>query len=308
MPDGTPARSPGRVIAITPEDRPNVTAQRLRAAGADMGRVLNLTRVNRGYTSRAGATDDFQVPDDLPLLYEAIHQMKDCRLVWISPLSEASSYPLVNAVTVRKRVIGPLRRVAEDTGVAIVVVGHLTKAGVIGGSGALVQACRSVVWVQPDPAKPTVRVALLHKTNLADDTKVSPLRWTFVGEGSESRVSYLGQNDGEDALDAELPDEREPRPGTARAVILSHLRGTCACQETSCGGLMTTQELYAVTDIPHLTVRGVLRRLVHGGWAASTDRGLYEAVTVTTAADQAVSPRVTVTRGRGLTFPGHHGA
>ena len=76
---GGEASPPGSVLLVSAEDDPNVvTVNRLRAAGADMRRVFDLSYV-------AGAP--FQVPDNLPELRQAIADIPGCQLVILDPLA-----------------------------------------------------------------------------------------------------------------------------------------------------------------------------------------------------------------------------
>jgi AAA domain len=186
MPNGTQGPPPGSVITITLEDDPNTAmAWRLKAAGARLDRVHDMTR--------PGGNDfvlGLKGRDDLGLLREFIAAQQQVRMVYMDPLAAISAISLGSNTTVRHRIVEPLQKVARDTGVAIVLMHHVVKSGVIAGSVGLQQAMRSVIRIDKDPANPLVRVVRLDKTNIASIDQV-PLRYVLQGTWPDIRVHYL---------------------------------------------------------------------------------------------------------------------
>jgi len=121
--------APGSVVLVTPEDDPNETmAWRLRATGADLGKIFDLT------TLESGAP--FELPGSVAPLRALIDELGDVRLVVIDPLMAAVSRSISTNLAAR-RMIAPLMRMAKETGVAVVMVHHTVKSGQIAGSKGL---------------------------------------------------------------------------------------------------------------------------------------------------------------------------
>lgn len=265
LPDGHSAGPPGSVIMISPEDKANFTTiHRLTAAGADTAKVLDLTKVTPGGRRfKVGGL----FGGDLPLLRRAIRQLGDCRLVIMDPLNAISSVRLTNGPAVREQVIEPLQALAEETGVAIILVHHPVKSGSIGGSQQLVDALRCVHQVDLDPMDAEVRLLTGVKNNLAPPD-VPPLRYTITGSWPHTRAVFLPKVT-IDVLEPDGPAGAEPRPGTGRYLILSLLRMD--------GRPMRGLELAAQTGISYHTVMVLLKRLKDGGFVRQAN-GAYEAI------------------------------
>lgn len=172
-------REPGSVILISSEDDAADTIKpRLRVAGADCSRVLELT----GRTDAKGRTIPFVLDEEgQACLENAIRAADNCRLVVIDPISAymggADSH---NNAEVRG-VLGPLSQVAARTRVAIVMVTHMNKGGggnsVYRGMGSLAfNAAARAVWtvLRADPDKDpnhtaSTRLFLCSKLNIAKD-------------------------------------------------------------------------------------------------------------------------------------------
>lgn len=247
MPDGSPGGPPGSVVLISAEDDPSMTTvNRLNASGADLTRVHDLSEPDGM---------PFETPADLPKLRAAIAEIGDVRAVFVDPLAAVAACPLTSVTTVRRRVLQPLRALARDTGVAVVAVSHLTKAGQIAGSRAVVDGVRSVLLIARDPDDARLRVIRVHKSNLAPDG-VAPVRYGLAGEHPSTRVIY-----------ATAPDDGT-RPGSGQAAVLSLLR---------LSGPLPGQAVAQRTGIAYHTVKVLLGRLVKRGLVAK-DGGTYRAV------------------------------
>ena len=157
--DGSPAGPAGDVILVTPEDDPgSAVVHRLTAAGADLGRCHDATELGGG---------PFLIPGSLLELREQLAGWPETRLIIIDPLLACSTVSLAANVTVRQKIMLPLQRLARDYGVAVVLIHHTTKAGTVASSKGLTDACRSVLTVGLDKARPEVRVLEVAKTNIA---------------------------------------------------------------------------------------------------------------------------------------------
>jgi putative DNA primase/helicase len=138
----------GRVIALNAEDDAEDTiVPRLKAAGAELGRVW----------IEPGATLDVEHLDSI------CNQMGDVRLITIDPI--AAFLPgNVNSWKAQdvRRELEPIRQLAGDRQLAVVLVQHLNRRSDAGGdplariadSQGIPQLARSVLVWGPDPADP----------------------------------------------------------------------------------------------------------------------------------------------------------
>ena len=247
MPDGSEGGPAGSVILVSAEDdAASTTVYRLKASGADLGMVHDLSEVDR---------QPFTVPDHLPQLRQLIAELGDCRMVVLDPASAVSSVPLsTGPVNLRKKFLTPLRQLARDTGVSVILIHHLVKSGDIAGSKCMVDGVRSVLTIERDEADARLRLLKLHKGNLAKDT-TSPVRYGLNGEGDDAHVVYAAQL------------EDPVRPGSGTAGVLSLLR---------LGGPMGAHEVAQRTGTPYFSIKVALARLVKRG-EITRDNGIYTA-------------------------------
>lgn len=169
FPDGNVPPIPMAVLVLCAEDGQSETVRpRLQAASADLDRV-HFFRC-RAPTGRERWP---AFPDDCDLLEETIRET-DARLVVIDPLLAflAPSICSLNHDLVR-RVLEPLREVAERTRAAITMIRHLTKASQVQpalyrGTGAtsIVGAARCAFLVAKHPEDPNLRLLAGIKHNL----------------------------------------------------------------------------------------------------------------------------------------------
>ncbi len=112
------------VLILSAEDGlADTITPRLRAANADLTKVLMLTEVIREGKARTPT-----LPDDLPRIEAAVRD-HGVVLVVIDPLM---AYLSAQVDSHRdqdvRRVLHPLARMAESTGAAVVVIRHLNKS------------------------------------------------------------------------------------------------------------------------------------------------------------------------------------
>jgi hypothetical protein len=145
----------GGVLLLTAEDsREHTVLPRLVAAGAD------LERVHFAAISRDGFETPLLLPDDGAALRELTAE-HGVRLVVIDPLSAHLAVGVDSWKDQKvSQALVPVHRLAEDTGVAILVVAHLNKGqGTnslhrLSGSIGLPAAARSVLLLGRDPDDP----------------------------------------------------------------------------------------------------------------------------------------------------------
>jgi len=245
MPDGSPGSEPGAVIIAGVEDSPEAAAvHRLTAAGADLSRIMDASE------SPSGAPFTL---DDLPWLREVSDQAGGARLLTIDTLSAVVDRPLTGVAYVRQ-VMNGLHAFARDTGAGVLVIHHLTKAGEVAGSKAIVDSVRQVLTISKDPADPRVRTLQVKKSNVAADS-MPGVRFMLTGEGRETTVRWLttGADLGEDS--------------GGRVRIAAVLR--------EAGRAMTAQEIAMITGIRYATVRVQLHRMSKSGQVLPTGRNSY---------------------------------
>ena len=189
---------------------------RLEAAGADLTRIVALTSI-----PSADGPRPVTLPDDLDVVRAEIARV-GAVLVVVDPLM---AFLTGNADAHRdqdvRRALVPLVALAEETGVAIVLIRHLVKSGGTnplyrgGGSIGIVGACRSGLLVMSDPEVEGTRILTSTKSNLS--APPASLAYRLEASGEVVRVDWLGASahtatsllaDG----DQDGPGRR-PRPG-----------------------------------------------------------------------------------------------
>lgn len=163
---GSDATEPFNVIYQTAEDGLGDTIKpRLMEAGADQNRVLNIVEDQRSLT----------------LLDKRIEQairQTNARLLILDPIQGYLGDRVdMNRANEIRTVLKNVASVAERTGCAIVLVGHLNKASGLSsayrglGSIDFRAAARSVLLVGRMKKEPTVRVVVHDKSSLAPEGK-----------------------------------------------------------------------------------------------------------------------------------------
>jgi hypothetical protein len=200
MPDGARADLGGAagVVLLSAEDGLEDTIRpRLDAAGADLVRVVALTAV----AEAAGGERLPELTRDLAHIEDAIEAV-GAVLVVIDPLM---AYLGAGINTYRdqdvRRALAPLKALAEDTGVAVVVIRHLNKNGGAnalyrgGGSIGIIGAARSGLLVARDPDDPAGERCILvgTKSNLGPPAGALAYRVVQTTE-AVARIDWLGES------------------------------------------------------------------------------------------------------------------
>lgn len=189
LPGETEPRDPGDVIMITAEDDPNEDMPwRLRAAGADLSRVHDMTYLGtEPFELSASATVQGNTTELLATIRELREEGRNPRLVILDPLNALVMSGSIKTDQGARRVIARLEFVARRTGVTILVMHHRVKSGATGGSQGLEDAPRWVYTIDNDPLAPEYRVFHLHKCNVATG---EDLRYRIISEGHDSRIEW----------------------------------------------------------------------------------------------------------------------
>lgn len=167
----------GRVLVLSAEDSPEYTLKpRLVAAGADE----RMVEIVRAVDKKDGNGERlFDLQEDLSALEAKINEFGDVAVVIIDPFEAYLGDVDSHKSAALRRILTPIRMMAERTGVAVVGVWHLNKAvgqkviNRIMGSLASVADARIAFGVMADPEDETgIRRLILHiKNNLAPAPK-----------------------------------------------------------------------------------------------------------------------------------------
>ena len=185
MPDGSGEGIPGNVIYQAAEDGIEDTVKlRLEAAGADCRRIAFLEQ-----------PDEEPIRLDDERLAQAIESMQ-AKLLVIDPLQAYLGIDSDMKSNSIRAVFGRLGKVAERTGCAVVLIGHMNKSGstkgIYRGLGSIdiAAVARSILMVGRDRNNQCIRVLLQIKNNLAPEGRA------FVFElNPKSGFSWIGWDD-----------------------------------------------------------------------------------------------------------------
>jgi hypothetical protein len=125
-PDDAPGIEPCRVIMLTAEDTTDTTlVPRLKAAGANLELVEELRAIHRN-----AKEEMFLLAEDMSKLEQMIRDRGDVGLVTVDPITafmgHAKHFDSHRATDVRAQ-LSPLKKLAEDTNVALSAVTHPSK-------------------------------------------------------------------------------------------------------------------------------------------------------------------------------------
>jgi hypothetical protein len=188
LPGGAPPDGPGSVVLLSAEDDlASTIVPRLKAAGADLDRVHILDSIILDNGNEALPS----LRSDIDAIENAVKSRGDCRLVVIDPVSAYLGGTDDHRNAELRGVLSPLKRLAERTGAAVVLVSHLNKsAGTNGkyrvsGSIAYVGQCRANFLFVRDRDDPTGRRVLMlaNGCNLADNIGTLAYRIEDRGDG-----------------------------------------------------------------------------------------------------------------------------
>lgn len=182
----------GSVIVLTAEDPlASVVKPRLRQLGADLTKISAIESVRVKDPGRGQYETAFDLANDLPALKKAIRP--DTKLIIIDPISayygkDTDNYRDADL----RRILRPVCKLAEETGVAILAVSHLNKNGTgkaiyrALGSIALIAAARTAWLLTNDPDEPESNRRLL--TPVKHNILVKPTGLAF--EINDGKVVY----------------------------------------------------------------------------------------------------------------------
>jgi len=193
--DRTQDRSSGYSIMIHPEDRDFVVKATLKAAGADLDMIDNMTYPGSG-AGGGSSSDTFIIQRDLPRLAKRVKELGDVHTVFIDPLMATTARTVAFNLQLRQFTINPLQRFAEETGVSICLVHHFNK-GVkldrledsINGSAGFTQALRVTNIIMPGDPDPDVKVFSNLNSNIGE-SGVELARYKIHKDGMDTRLRW----------------------------------------------------------------------------------------------------------------------
>jgi RecA-family ATPase len=221
---------------------------RLDAAGANVTKIVAISTV----PDKEGNERTIAVPEDIATIEKVIERV-NAKLVIIDPLMAFLSGKANYDQDVRKA-LTPLARMAERTGVAVLVVRHLNKqqggkALYRGGSSiGIIGAARSGLVVEAHPDNDDLRVLAVSKSNLAE--KPASLTYSITtAENNAAKVQW-GKATNLNADDILNPDTSEV--GKAKTWLATKLRdmplpATTVLDEAEAEGI-SKKTLYRAKD------------------------------------------------------------
>ena len=191
-------RKGGALFLIGEDSISKTVRPRLEAAGADLSKIAVL--------------GDVAIPGDLSRIKKAIHEIGG-KLVVVDTITDFVSAYMLSNQGVRKA-LRPLHELAEETGVAVVMLRHFNKKSSGrsllrgGGSVAITGMARSQLKLYLHPTDPHLRVLVQDKSNLGP---LSPsLLFEIVpADGNQFRLEWRGETN---LTVADLEGSKDGRP------------------------------------------------------------------------------------------------
>jgi hypothetical protein len=192
FPDGAPCEV-GNVLIVNIEDGIDDTiVPRLKAHGADLGRVFIFSSV----PDEMGGTRLLELPRDIVLLENKI-LARQAKLLIIDPVLTMLGGDANKDQDARKA-LAPIRDMAERTGTAVVVVRHLNKSIGLkaiqrgGGNMGLIGVARAGSFFAKHPEDDGLRVMAAHKSNLAQRPPSLSYRIVTSAVHDTARIEWAG--------------------------------------------------------------------------------------------------------------------
>ena len=203
---------PGNVVICNVEDAADDTiVPRLKAAGADLERIVLFSSVEEGN----GDKRLLELPRDVPLVEELVKE-EDAALLILDPVMTLLGGD-VNKDQDARKALTPVADMAERTGVATVGVRHLNKSVGLkaiqrgGGNMGLIGVARAGSYFADHPDDDTLKVMAPHKSNLAEKQPALAYRIVSSPVRNTARIEWTGATDHDAnslASDASTPHEK----------------------------------------------------------------------------------------------------
>ena len=167
MPGDAERRAPfSTIIVQTEDDVASTIRPRLEAAGGDISKVTVLNTVDHS----DGGETSFHAVNHVEQLSHAIDELGDCKLLIIDPLSEFMSGVNFWKDDSLRPALVPLKRLAEQKHIAVVLIAHLNKGEGnakqrLNGAQTLINICRAGWLFCPHPDDAETYLMLRAKGN-----------------------------------------------------------------------------------------------------------------------------------------------
>jgi predicted ATP-dependent serine protease len=291
--DGDYFGTPVTVGLISSEDdAATTTVPRLRVAGADLSRVLDLSAVATGDGEGNRWTELPTFRDDLPELRRVISE-HDVKLLIIDPqISLSTGDP--DKLGDTRRNLNPVHALAAELGISIVGVAHFNKSqngkagDAVSGSAGIRDIARSLLLLELD-GNTEHRILEVDKSNYTrppDNLKFELTDAVISGTDLDpvGRAELLGTTQ----LTVQAIRERERPSGERSMEVLDLLR--------SSPEPIAPKDVETALGIDNNQASMILTRLVRRGQAVRTSYGKYIAA-------EGVEPVGPVVLGRASTTP-----
>lgn len=201
-PDGSAASEVGEVLFFSSEDDPADTLKpRLRAAGAKMESVISIS----GLTIRQNSKQlerDIALDTDLQVLEIELAQNPAITLVAIDPIASYLGERDANKDQSLRKVLVPIKNLAEKTGVTFICLSHFNKrvdVGAlhkVGGAVGMTGVSRAAWLFFKNPEKDGEYLMALGKGNLTNRRTSMKYRITAaeVPTGTAPKIEWLGED------------------------------------------------------------------------------------------------------------------
>jgi len=268
---------PGGVIIMAPEDSNSRTiVPRLKAAGADLTKVLLLSEITETDNDGKEYKRPISFPEDVGILEEAMIDAK-AKLVIIDPVLAMISAKQDTHKDQQIRIaLGRVISLAEQYEMAVMGVVHLNKnqgGNVLyrsGASIALIAMARTGLFLVPDPDDEDMCVLVNHKNNLS--MKAASLRFSI--HQTENEIGYIQWEGISSYSEQELLSQSTPtnNPKSQQEMdIMAILKNPKEEKHPA----MTIAQIHPHTEQSIDALEKMLNRKVNQGILMRPARGLY---------------------------------
>lgn len=192
FPDGAPNEAGNVLIANVEDGADDTIVPRLKAHGADLGRVFLFSSV----PDKGGGTRLLELPQDITILENKVIQ-REAKLLILDPVLTMLGGD-ANKDQEARKALAPIRDMAERTGVTVICVRHLNKNVSLsaiqrgGGNMGLIGVARAGAFFAPHPDDDKLRVMAVHKSNLAQRPPSLSYRIVTSAVHDTARIEWAG--------------------------------------------------------------------------------------------------------------------
>jgi hypothetical protein len=260
----------GGVVMVTPEDDPSDTmAGRLKALGADMTNILDLTKIKVNEVSLADTTTTttFSLPRDFARLQQAIRYVS-ATLIVLDPIMSITGKTGNDEANCRDKIINPLTQMCDEMGVCCLMINHIRKGTYNEKNvetaimGSFHNACRLSYIAQKDSAREGVSIIKQFKNNLGPESP--PIEYRLVsGLNGKVDITFLKENE---------QDRVAKLTGTDKSALQKAIITLIYTK----GYPITPSGVAQLLDVNASTVRVEMRRMLDRKQLRMTSYGNYE--------------------------------